>query len=188
MHRVLVYSLFAALAGSLVPSAQACELLSAEALTRLAKVATSLTQTSQVPGRCHYEWPKANTEAVAEQNAEALRDSMRRGGAAYTPQPTWNTVAVEVLQRHANASLARTAFDQAVAGRVPERYGSPDPLEGTQFERLSLPQGAAAWDKTRNQLLLLKGVQVLLVNVQVEPDPAKNKALALQLAAALTGL
>lgn len=188
MRRVLVYSLFAALAGSLVPSAQACELLSAETLTRLAKVATPLTQTSQVPGRCHYEWPKANTEAVAQQNAEALRDSMRRGGEAYTPQPTWNTVAVEALQNHANASLARTAFEQAVAGRIPERYGSPDPLAGTQFERLSLPQGVAAWDKIRNQLLLLKGTQVLLLSVDVEADPGKNKALALQLATALMGL
>ncbi|MGV3525700.1 MAG: hypothetical protein ACO1RX_15870 [Candidatus Sericytochromatia bacterium] len=186
MH-VLFYALLVVLAGSLTPSAQACELLKADTLTRLAKVATPLTQTSQVPDRCHYEWPKANTEAVSEQNAEALRDSMRRGGEAYTPQSTWNTVALEVLQSHANPNLARTAFEQAVAGRIPERYGSPDPLAGTQFERVSLPQGAAAWDKTRNQLLLLKGAQVLLFSVEVETDPAKNKALALQLAAALMG-
>ncbi|PKL74997.1 MAG: hypothetical protein CVV27_17665, partial [Candidatus Melainabacteria bacterium HGW-Melainabacteria-1] len=72
-------------------------------------------------------------------------------------------------------------------GRLPERFGSPDPLAGAGLERL--PAGTAkqqqAWSPQRRQMLIQHGPRLLLLGVNVEDDPDKNRAVALSLSDSL---
>lgn len=175
----------AALLTLLTLPATACEGLLPETVLRQAiPDAGTVTQLSDVPERCLYQWAKPNQEARRASNDDKLRESMRRGSEAYRPQSLWSTLTVEIFATASTAAEARSLFNNYLSGRIPERYGSPDPLADTKLERLpgSNEQRQLAWNTQTRQLLLQAGNRLFLLSVDVDDDAKKNQTLALQVA------
>lgn len=168
----------------------ACDLL-AEAELRQAVPAQAfggaVSQTSEVPGRCLYQWARPNQAERRQANDEALIESMRRGSEGYRPAALWSELSIEILAVAPNEAEARALLARYAAGRTPEGFGSPDPLAGSQLEALKTAQAnqQVVWDRQRRQLLLRAGTRLLLLGVDVDDDDKKNEAIAAALAAKL---
>ncbi|PIQ25571.1 hypothetical protein COW36_21245 [bacterium (Candidatus Blackallbacteria) CG17_big_fil_post_rev_8_21_14_2_50_48_46] len=174
-----------------------CGLLNAGQIHSLVKKAEAIQQTSQVKGRCHFEWPKASAEQIKAENEARLRASMQRGGAAYQPLATWASLDLEIRGEYASAEEAIAAYLALLAGGVESGYGSPDPLAGQLFKAEKPPAKApakpakpnqknapvfkAAWNAHNQTLLFQRGRFIFVLKLDIEASPEKNHELALQL-------
>ncbi len=184
MSRLLFSSLILAAGVCLASPAIACEGILPEAtLRQLLPEASSLSQLSDVPERCLYQWAKPDQATRREANDVKLRESMRRGSESYSPQSLWNSLTIEIFAVATNEQEARNLFNQYLSGRSPQNYGSPDPLANTTLERLnSGEKRQQAWNSQTRQLLLQAGNRLFLLTVDIEDDAKKNQALAIQIA------
>lgn len=158
-----------------------CGLLSVAQLSSLVKQKV-LLQTSQVPGRCLFEWNKADAEAIVKQNQARLRASMRRGSPPYQPISPQARIALEIYREYASPAEARAGLQALGGGVKAEGFGSPDPLQGQTFQLLKDSKPPAAWNARNQTLLLQLGTRVFRLQVEVEEQSEKNRELALKLA------
>jgi hypothetical protein len=163
-----------------------CGLLNASQIAALVPDAKDIQQTSQVPGRCHFEWRKSNAEELLKNNQEQLRSSMQRGGEAYKPVPLWSKIEVEIRQKFATVAEAQTAFKQAAAGTLESGFGSPGPLDGQSFEKIKTDQNLIAWNNQSQTMLIQSGPYLLSLATDAAESPEKNRDLALKLAQMLS--
>ncbi|HEY9839457.1 MAG: hypothetical protein ACAI44_19185 [Candidatus Sericytochromatia bacterium] len=181
---IVAFALLGASVMALPAAAADCELLPEASLRALLPdlggLEQTVQQTDQVPGRCRFLWPKADRAARELENQQRRRDAMRRGP-SLQPLPIWNELSVELLAMAGSEAEARQLFANYLSQQLPERWGSPDPLAGSQLEKLPATGRQQAWNADSRQLLVQIGKRLLLLGVSIEDDPIKNKALAQQL-------
>ena len=182
LRRLIVYAgLLCLIQQPMLAQEAGCGLLSSADLNAILKQPAEIRQTSQVPGRCHFEWPKPKNAAINDRNQAALRASMQRGGAPYQPVSAWASVELEIYRQFSSNSEARQAFSALSKGVQDTQFGSPDPLSGQTFEVLKQSPQPTAWNARSQTLLFQNGSQLLMLKLDIEDQPDKNRDLALQL-------
>jgi len=166
----------------LLAQTSGCGLLNEAQLAGVLPEAQAIQQLSQVPGRCVFEWRKANAEELEKQNQERLRSSMQRGGSPYQPVTTWGKLSLEIRQKLATQAQAQAAFKQEAAGQRDTGFGSPDALGDQAFEVLKNDKSLMAWNGQSKTLLFQSGLYLLVLSLDVADTPEKNRDLALKIA------
>jgi len=167
--------------GGLQTASLACELLPTAAVQQAVGETPELEQRSQLPHRCSYSWRKANAAELEAQNQAQLRELSRRDQ-GYQPVSLWARLEAEVYFTAPSAEAARERFERTLRGDLPQRFGSPDLTDQSQFKSVD---AQSAWSASNQQLLVLKGLKLYLLSVQVEAETDKNRELALKLVAGL---
>jgi hypothetical protein len=188
LRRLIVYAgLLCLIPQPTLAQEAGCGLISSADLVAILKKPAEIRQTSQVPGRCHFEWPKPKSDQINHRNQDALRASMQRGGSPYQPLSTWASVDLEIYRQFNSVSEARKAFTELLGGVQNKSFGSPDPLSGQKFETLKQSAQPAAWSAQQQTLLFQSGKRLFMLKLDIEETPDKNRDLALQLIGRIQG-
>lgn len=175
-------AVFTALPAPLQAQTAGCGLVSEAQLAGLLPEAQDIQQLSQVPGRCVFEWRKANADELEKQNQARLRSSMQRGGTPYQPVSGWGKISLEIRQKFATQAQAQAAFKQEAAGQREEGFGSPDALGDQAFEVLKNDKSLMAWNAQSKTLLFQSGLYLVVLSLDAADTPEKNRDLALKIA------
>lgn len=150
--------------------------LPSEAVQRVFEGTPALEQRSQLPGRCDYSWARDNQEQIAASNADQLKQG---AGVNQALSPLWHRLQLDLYTQAETPAQARIQFKQLISTGPTPGFGSPDPLQGLNFESL---RPEAAWDKQQHALLFVKGRSIYRLHLQVPgltPEKIREKALAL---------
>ena len=168
------------------PPAEACELLSEADIRAILpeneQVLKQLQQRSEIADRCQFSWQKPNAETIQAQNDEALKNRYRRNQPEYDPAPVYNRLEAERYFKGDNPAAASLKFKEYTLQDLPQTYGSPDPLEGSTWEMLTLGSASAAWSKVGQRLMVQHKENIYLISVLINAEPEKNREMALKLA------
>lgn len=162
-----------------------CALLPEARLRQLVPAIEGLEQTGEYTDRCRFLWPKNDRPEREAQNQELMKQMYRRGHENPRLQPLWNEITLDQLATAETPAAAEVLYERYLTQQLPAHYGSPDPLAGLSLEPLEGAGRRLAWNEERRQMLIQLDRRLLLLGVQLDDDPIKNKALALTLANAL---
>lgn len=163
--------------------AQACAVLPQSVLEQHVEIGPDLRQFSEVDSRCRYSWRKANYAELLEQQQENIRERMRRGSEDTEPVYLYQSVEAQLLFQGQTPSEAQAAFARYAQGRQEKTYGSPDPLDNTQWEAVEGQD--ALWSPARRRFLVRRERSLVLVSLQVNDAPEEDLELAKKLSAQL---
>ncbi len=120
---------------------------------------------------------------VVLQNQTQLRQSMRMGSEAYAPVSLFNQIQIELLGEFDSPSKAQTEFTARLKNSSETSFGSPELLDGVKWDvSQNTKDKSIAWNKEQGYLLVQSANRLILLQVQLDEDPAKNKAWAYMLA------
>jgi hypothetical protein len=193
MSKYLLVAISLWVLGSATAGAQevpaACTLLNEALVRQHGEAKGPLSQTSQLPGRCAWQWAKAKADTIEADNRQQLRDSMRRGNngsASYNPVSSTAEVILEIRQSFARTSEAKEAFDNLVRHRDQDPvYGTPDYTAEAVYAPLEGVGDRAAWSAQSQILIFQSGRNLLALTVRVKDKPKENQATAVAIATAL---
>ncbi len=157
--------------------------LNPTSMTQIFESTPMLEQRSQLPGRCDYSWAREDQAQLQAANAASLKQG---AGKDTSTTPLWNQVVLEQYQTTSSAAAAVAALQKITRNGPEPKFGSPDPLKGLGFEKIS---ETAAWDKQARVLLFAKGNHLYRLQLKVfslEPEALQAKALAVSEALSLT--
>lgn len=136
--------------------------LEASSITQIFETTPLLEQRSKVSDRCDFSWARAQQNQLKE----------------ISTTPLWNQLVLEHYRASHNEAEALKALQDILSNGPAPKFGSPDPLQGLGFEKLS---ATAAWDKQTKVLLFAKGKHLYRLQLKVfgfEPEELQSKALA----------
>jgi len=165
-------------------SVLACDFLPITSIQQTIEISGSLEHKVLGPKRCSYSWKKQDIQTIERENQERIRNAMRRGQENNQERVSgWANVSAEILFIAQTEASAKQHFSNYLNHNFSKSYGSPSPLQNAQWEIVGVSGGQAAWSKASQQLLIQKSNSIAILNVKVEDNSDKNKALALKIAA-----